>query len=127
MAKILLIEDDSQVRETLQLMLEKKQHQVTPAANGVEGLEMLNTFLPDVVITDILMPEKEGLEVIRELRITHPVLPVIAISGGGMSMGPELCLRIAKQLGAQLVLMKPFTLQELNSAIEKVLSPLSSQ
>ncbi|MEO5957891.1 MAG: response regulator [Opitutaceae bacterium] len=83
MARILLIDDDDDVRTVLRLTLIHFGHTVIEARNGREGLELFAEARPELVITDIVMPEKEGLEVIIELRAHRPPVKIIAISGGG--------------------------------------------
>ncbi len=82
MARILLIDDDDSVRTMLRLTLAHFGHTVIEARNGKEGLELFQHANADLVITDIVMPEKEGLEVLMELRKKHPPVKIIAISGG---------------------------------------------
>lgn len=83
MARLLLIEDDEGVRTVLRRMLEQAGHTVIEAHNGKEGLGLFQRASADLVITDIVMPEKEGLEVVKALRDTHPPVKIIAISGAG--------------------------------------------
>ena len=117
---ILLIEDDPLVRETVEAMLMRLGHRVTTAGNGVEGLQKLREMTPDVVLTDIIMPEKEGIETIMEVRRTHREIKVIAMSGGGPTRNMDF-LRFAERLGAHAILPKPFGLDEL----QRVLAQLS--
>lgn len=99
-------------------------HSVVEAHNGREGLVLFEQARPDLVITDIVMPEKEGLQVLRELRKYQP-LKVIAISGGGRGLASNY-LHIAKQLGAAKILEKPFSNEVLLAAINELLSPDSA-
>jgi CheY-like chemotaxis protein len=87
MARILLIDDDEPVRTTLRLTLEHFGHTVIEARDGTEGLALFQHANADLVITDIVMPEKDGLEVLRELRRMHPSVKIIAISGPGGTAG----------------------------------------
>jgi DNA-binding response OmpR family regulator len=121
MARILLIDDDSEVRTMLRLTLIHFGHNVIEARNGKEGLELFKRANADLVITDILMPEKEGLEVLSELR-KKQVSPVkiIAISGGGRQKARDY-LRLAKLMGASRVLAKPFSTEALIAAINELL------
>ena len=118
MARILVIDDDADMRLTLRGMLEN--HALLEAADGKEALRLLASEQVDLVITDLVMPEKEGLETIVELRRDHPTLKIIAISGAAIEFR-GCSLRIAQQLGAQVCLAKPFTPAELSSAIRQVL------
>lgn len=109
--RVLLVDDDPAVRDSVALVLTEAGFAVEEAANGVEAMRQLEQQLPDLVITDILMPHKEGIECIREIRSLAPDVPVIAISGGGG--GQADYLRMAGLLGAAAVLAKPFDPQEL--------------
>ncbi len=109
--RVLLVDDDPAVRDSVALVLTEAGFAVEEAANGVEAMRQLEQQLPDLVITDILMPHKEGIECIREIRSLAPDVPVIAISGGGG--GRADYLRMAGLLGAAAVLAKPFDPQEL--------------
>jgi CheY-like chemotaxis protein len=120
MAKILVIEDDPNVAMAIQHSLAGAGHTVLLAANGKEGINELRRSTVDVVVTDLFMPEQEGLETITVLRKGYPKLPVIAISGGNIAS--DTMLKIAKDLGAQEVLQKPFGVRGLLAAVEKVLS-----
>ena len=119
MAKILIIEDDADVRAAIEAGLTKSGHSVLPTANGKDGLNALRQGMVDLVVTDIFMPEQEGLETITALRKQYPSLPVIAISGGNVVSGEMLL--VARELGAQEVIEKPFGLNSLLTAVGKVL------
>ena len=122
MARILLIDDDPAVRSTLSLILAHFGHTVFEASNGREGLELFRRANADLVITDIVMPEKEGLEVLIELREKQvPPIKVIAITGGGRQNAADY-LRLAKLLGAPKVLAKPFPTEVLITAVNELLS-----
>lgn len=122
MARILLIEDDHTVRAVLRMSLAGVGHIVIEARNGKEGLDLFKRAGADLVITDIIMPEVEGLEVIRELRNKRfPSVKVIAISGGGVSQDAGDALRMAKLLGAAKTLAKPFSNEVLIAAVNEVL------
>jgi CheY-like chemotaxis protein len=114
MARILLIDDDAQIRRVFRHMLELEGHEVTDACNGRQGVQCYQEMLPDLVILDILMPEQEGLETIRELRRATSGVKIIAISG---RVGPPDFLYIAEKLGAQRVLHKPIHPDELIAAV----------
>jgi len=121
MARILLIEDDNEVRTMLRLTLIHFGHNVIEARNGKEGLELFKRANADLVITDIVMPEKEGLEVLIELREKQvPPVKIIAISGGGRQNVVDN-LKMAKLLGAGRVLAKPFSNEALMAAINELL------
>ncbi len=119
MAKILLIEDDNDVRTMLKLTLTHCGHTVIEAKNGREGIALFNQAGADLVITDIVMPEKEGLEVLMEVRKKNPGVKIVAISGGGRSSATDY-LKMAKLMGANRVLPKPFS----NDALLAVVNEL---
>ena len=118
--KLLVIDDDAKIRRVLELKLRKGGYQVLVAADGEAGLNLLKGQQPDMVITDILMPGKDGLETIMALRRDFPEVKIIAISGGGR-IGPDDYLRLAKKFGAQRTFTKPFTGKELLQAVKELL------
>ena len=121
MARILLIDDDAAVRHMLRLTLTHFGHTVIEARDGKEGLELFERSNADLVLTDIVMPEKEGLEVLMELRKKHPAVKVIAMSGGDRK-GVAGYLQMATLLGAARVLNKPFSNKVLMAAIFELLA-----
>lgn len=121
MARILLIDDDDDVRTVLRLTLVHFGHTVIEASNGRAGLELFQRDGADLVITDIVMPEKEGLEVLMELRKLKPSVKIIAISGGGRGSAADY-LHMAKKLGAATVLAKPFASEALMAAVNELLA-----
>jgi DNA-binding response OmpR family regulator len=120
MARILLIDDDDSVRMVLRMTLVHHGHSVVEARNGQEGLDLFQSSGADLLITDIVMPEKEGLEVLMEMRRKYPTVKIIAISGGGRQ-GTIDYLHVARLMGAHKVLAKPFTGEALLAAIEELL------
>lgn len=106
--KVLVIDDDPNITRVIELKLRTGGYEVVTAANGKEGLNLIKSKQPDVVIIDIILPEKEGIEVIMELRRHFPNVKIIAISGGGR-IGPEEYLSWAKKLGVQRTFTKPFS------------------
>lgn len=120
MIKILVIEDDSSFRNVLVQMLEKAGFEVSQAENGNQAIKYCETLKFDLVLTDIIMPDKEGLETIQELLGISPDMKIIAMSGGGR-FGPNSYLPLAAKLGARKTLQKPFMRDELLSAIAEVL------
>ncbi|MCG8505373.1 MAG: response regulator [Sphingomonadales bacterium] len=122
MAKILVMDDDAGIRELIRDVLEESGHEVTEAEDGNKGMELLQNVQFDLVITDIVMPEKEGLETIIELRTCRPDLKIIAISGGG-SMDGRSYLEIAELFGANRIFPKPIKMSELLVAVDEVLQP----
>jgi DNA-binding response OmpR family regulator len=120
MAKILVLDDEPSILLMIKKMLEKEGHEVYVALNGIEGMELFEEYKPDMVITDIIMPGKEGLETILELRKNYPGLKIIAISGGGR-IGPQGYLPSAKYLGADMVFQKPLVQKEFIMAVSLLL------
>ncbi len=122
MALILVIDDDPMVRTTLRQILAKGGHDVIEAVNGKQGLQLFRAHGPDLVITDIIMPEKEGIETIMEIRGDNPTAKIIAISGGGRTRNMDY-LEIARTVGAESVLAKPFSIkdviQQVNLSLKK--------
>ena len=121
MACILVVDDEEVVRVTLRQMLEKAGHQVFEAENGVEALRVFEKREADLVITDIIMPEKEGIETIMELRQRKPDLKIIAMSGGGRTGNREY-LHLAKSFGADNVLPKPFKMGEVQELVNRTMA-----
>ena len=120
MASILAIDDDAMVRGMLVATLSSAGHAVVDVDNARGGLQSIRASLPDLVITDIVMPGKDGIETIIELRRDFPKLPVIAMSG--QSEFSPLYLKMAKQLGAVKILKKPFSMDVLLRAVDEVLA-----
>lgn len=118
--RILLIEDDRQLRKLFQKKMAGKGYEIIEAANGKEGVERFRDAVPDLIITDIVMPDQEGLETISELRRLAPEVKIIAISGGGR-VGPDSYLNTAKFLGAKYIFPKPIDWPELLRTIETLL------
>jgi CheY-like chemotaxis protein len=118
--RILVIDDDALVRSALRRMLEGEGFAVLEARHGGEGLAIVASEPVDLVITDILMPEIEGIETILELRRNHPALPVIATSGGDRTGNNEF-LDMASKFVANRVLPKPFRSKELLTMIQEIL------
>jgi len=122
MQRILVIDDDEQMRALLRDILERAGYEVSEAQHGLEGLKLFRARPADLVVTDLIMPEKEGVETILELRAEFPEVPIIAVSGGGRN-GPRDYLEIAARLGARRTVAKPFTRQEILAAIQQSLIP----
>ena len=119
MSRILLVEDDDPLRKILRVTLVRMGHQIMEARNGKEALQLCQAEPPDIVLTDIVMPEKEGIETIGALRCFHPNVKIIAMSGGGSGSASDY-LKIAKHMGATMTLAKPFSDQALAEAIANV-------
>ncbi len=120
MARILVIDDEELVRVSLRKILETAGHDVVEAPDGREGLERYRENPADVVITDIIMPQMEGIETIQTLKLEYPDAKIIAISGGGQ-VDKRTLLTWAAHSGAQDVLFKPFKSKEIVGAVRRVL------
>ncbi len=120
MASVLIIDDDDMVRTMLLRTVTRGGHEAFGARDGVEGIARFREHPADLVITDIFMPNQEGLATIMELRRSTPDLKIIAISGGGARASLDV-LPVAEALGAQRTLRKPFTPAEVMEAINEVL------
>ena len=119
MAHLLLIDDDSILREVLAMALVQAGHTVVQAADGRHGANFFRAAPADLVITDLVMPDREGLETIAELHREWPTLPIIAMSGGATRSA--LYLAMANRLGARRTLAKPFAPRVLLRAIDELL------
>lgn len=120
MTEILIIEDDEALRSVLAIVLRQVGYQVAEAENGVRGVERGAALRPQLVITDLVMPDKEGVETIRELREAQPATPIIAMSGASAAAH---YLELAAKLGARRVLMKPFRPEVLLLAVNDLIGP----
>ena len=120
MARILIIDDDVQILDMLRQTLELKGYEVVDATNGKEGIRLYRENPADLIITDIVMPEKEGIETIIELKRNFPDVKIIAISGGGR-ITPEGYLSMAKRLGANRTFEKPVERDELLAAVRELI------
>jgi len=122
MAQILVVDDDPSVRSVLRRMLTREGHEVIEEGGAEGALARLATARPDVIISDMYMPEMDGIEFLIHLEGVAPEVPVIAISGGGPSGGPRHVLQDARELGAAATLSKPFTHDELHELLVQVLA-----
>ena len=126
MAKILVIDDDATIQMVFSQFLTSLGHEIMQAENGKEGMSRIQETRPDLVITDIMMPEMDGLEILMQLRSTHDSVPVIAISGGMRSL-PVNFLQQAKLFGARYVFEKPVPLDVLRNAVTELLDEEPSE
>jgi DNA-binding response OmpR family regulator len=110
--RILVIDDDVLLRRTVTKILVAAGHEVLNAENGRQGMAVFRASQPQVVVTDIVMPEQEGIETIVSMRRENPKIRIIAISGGGQVGGLDV-LKMAQMLGADDVIEKPFRAAEL--------------
>ena len=120
MTDILLVEDERLARTCIRDLLEEAGYSVAEASDGEEGLEACSDANYDLVITDMLMPRRDGVELIRALKSRQSKTPILAISGGGRVPG-DLCLALAGNLGAAATLAKPFSRDDLLAAVSTCL------
>lgn len=118
--RILVADDDADIRRTLQISLARAGYEVVEARDGAEALRLWHDQGADLVITDLHMPNTNGLEVLLELRRVNPSLPILVMSDGGRSKQLEL-LGDAKLLGAIRTVTKPFSLNDMLAAVEAIL------
>ena len=121
MPGILIVEDEKDIREMLKIALIRRKFTVMEASSGKEAIIHFKPSIIDLVITDLIMPEEDGLKVIMKLRELKPSIKIIAISGGG-KVGPGSYLNLAKALGAHAVYSKPFSIKKLLAKIEELLN-----
>jgi len=121
MAKILVIDDDPECVALLQIAFEQAGYTVFSATDGMSGLKKACNDPFDLIITDVLMPEKDGLEFMIELKRHKPDVKVIAVSGGGV-LHAEDCLKMAKVFGAQQVMQKPFDINRMLQVAQELIS-----
>jgi DNA-binding response OmpR family regulator len=120
MAKVLVIDDEGDLRRILNHALTSAGHEVIEAADGRVGIQLFRAHDPDIVLTDIVMPEREGIETIAEIRAAGLGTGIIAMTGGSVR-NAGLYLSLANGVGADAVLSKPFRSDELIAAVEKLL------
>jgi CheY-like chemotaxis protein len=123
MAHILVVDDNDELRVVLRLFLEAAGHSIDEAENGRAAIAALKTAHFDLVITDILMPDTDGIEVLRAIRRDHAGLKVIATSGGGSMLDADMALWLSTNLGAAAVLRKPVPRAKLLEAVAAALTP----
>ena len=121
MIQILVVEDDPAFRSVVGAALTKYGYSVIEASDGRAGLELLKTHAIDLIITELLMPEMDGIELIVELRETKNTIPIIAMTG--RPDDTEVYLNVAKAFGAKYVFKKPFPMDDFLSAVRSLLSP----
>jgi CheY-like chemotaxis protein len=120
MSRVLVMDDEADTRMLIEKILESAGHEVVLAADGLEGMRQYHSTPVDLALVDLFMPNREGLETIKELKLQFPDFPIIAMSGDALA----LCLLpVAQRLGAVEVLQKPFLPEELLEAIKHVLRP----
>jgi CheY-like chemotaxis protein len=125
MARILVIDDEEDTREDLRLALERQRHEVVEAIDGKFGLDEYQKGVFDLVVTDLIMPRMEGVEIILALKKLNPDVKIIAISAGGMGKANDY-LSMVKRLGAKQTLRKPFSSKEFLAVVQQELEPATS-
>ena len=121
MAKILVVDDEAPIRTLVSKIVMKDGHEVSEAENGVDACKCFQGNDIDLIITDLVMPEQNGIEMIIEMKKTQPALKVIAISGGSGFSGQIDLLSVAKLLGAKHIIKKPFTVDQIRDAVNDML------
>ncbi|GMR07723.1 MAG: response regulator [Gammaproteobacteria bacterium] len=119
MAKILVVDDDDAVRVLIRDSLELDGHDIDEASTGKGLMETFDIHNIDLIVTDLVMPDKSGIDVIMEIKKAHPDIHIVAISGGGGITGRFDYLPIAKLIGAQFILRKPFQMKELRDIVNE--------
>ena len=122
MIRVLVIDDEPQIRSMLRLMLEREGYEVEEAPDGIEGIRIYRQNPVDLIISDLIMPNKDGIGMMIELKKEFPDIKIIAMSGGGLNK-PEGYLAGAKKLGAKRTLTKPIDRKELLRAVKDTLKP----
>ncbi len=120
MERILIIDDEPQIRSMLRLMLERDGYEVVEAPDGIEGIRLYRQNPSDLIITDLIMPNKDGIGMIIDLKKEFPEVKIIAMSGGGLNK-PDGYLKGAKKLGAAYTLTKPIDREEMLRAVKETL------
>ena len=126
MARILVIDDEPQIRSMLRLMLERDGYEVVEATDGMEGINAYRRKPADLIITDLIMPNKDGIGMIIELQKEFPDVKIIAMSGGGLNK-PEGYLKGAKKLGAACTLTKPIDREKMLRAVKNLIKGSASE
>ena len=116
MTRVLVVEDDSNLRNIVRCILQKAGYEVVEACNGIEAADKIAEFPVQLVITDILMPDREGIETIVGLHRKYPDVKIIAMSGGGKG-GADHYLDMAREFGADQTMHKPFDKSDLLDAV----------
>jgi DNA-binding NtrC family response regulator len=121
--RIMVVDDDASIRRTLQILLSKAGYEVIQASDGLEAVRLWREKGGDLVITDLHMPKKDGIETIIELLSHTPGIRIIAMSGGGQTKRLDLLGNVAL-LGSVLSIEKPFTLTEMMTMVDRALKPV---
>jgi CheY-like chemotaxis protein len=125
MVRILVVDDNTSMREAVCEMLQQAGYETISVENGRFATQIHRNDPIDIIVTDLFMPETDGLEIIYQFRHEYPDVKIIAVSGGG-SRGQVELLTVAKKMGAQRTLMKPFSWEDLLAAVQELLPSPSS-
>lgn len=120
MANILVVDDEKNVRDMVVKMIKPLGHKLSEAENGLQAIESCRSTAFDLVITDLVMPGKHGIDLIMDLKKEFPNIPVIAISGGGGINGRFDYLEIAKLAGVTKIMKKPFEMSDMRQAVNEI-------
>lgn len=117
MKTVLVVDDEPDIREVLEAILKMSGYNPLTAENGKDGLALFNEHTPDLVITDLVMPIKSGIDMIYAIRATGSIVPILAISGGGGGAAAQDILNEAEHAGANAAMPKPFLISEIKEAV----------
>jgi CheY-like chemotaxis protein len=120
---ILVVDDEAEIRELITRWLERAGHYVTCAADGNEAAAVSQAKAFHLIVTDVIMPERDGVQLITEIKKTRPGARVLAMSGGGRVLESADCLRMAQGLGAHAAVMKPFSRESFLAAVAQAMAP----
>lgn len=119
---LMVVDDDDQLRNLLKEIFSRMNYQVITACDGSDALKKMMQVKVDLVILDIIMPEKEGIETLSDIRVIYPETKIMAVSGGSQLLSAPILLNIAQKMGADEVIKKPFDLNEIIDAVDKLLN-----
>jgi CheY-like chemotaxis protein len=117
---ILVVDDHAEILKLLRIWLEARGHQVTCVSSGNRALKLFDARSFDLVVTDVLMPDGGGIELIAQLKRTYPLVRILAITGGGPHVTSSTCLHFAHRVGVHALLLKPFKEAQLSTAIRQI-------
>lgn len=123
MAKVLVVDDVSFVRHVIRGVLQRQGHEVAEAEDGAACLKALAEGAFDLVILDMIMPGVDGIETVKRIRVANPGIRILAISGGANAFPAGIALKMSEMYGADRILVKPFTDQELLETLDGLLTP----
>jgi CheY-like chemotaxis protein len=122
MANILVIDDDTQMCDLIKMILRMNGHQIRIAHDGIEGIKLYREKKPDLILTDVIMPNQDGIQMVMELKQIDKTIPIIVMSGGRRSVTAEFNLESAELLGVHSTLKKPFTQEQLLEVVKTALT-----